>query len=274
MIELPEALTLAEQVNETLPGKTVTAVFNATKLHRFTFFYNDPSKYAEMLVGKKVLSAKGYGMFVDVFFTGNAILSIGDGINMRYRKADEKVPDNYQLLIVFDDESYLVFTVSMYGMIGVYLNEVIENIYHKISAESISPLDDEYTEEVYNTLFEDAKKTMSAKAFLATKQRIPGVGNGVAQDILFNAKINPKRKVSTFTDSQKKDLYQSLKNTLKAMASQGGRDTQSDMWGNSGRYKTILSANTWTEPCIRCGGKIVKESYMGGTIYYCKDCQM
>lgn|GEM_PF-2077218 len=30
------------------------------------------------------------------------------------------------------------------------------------------------------------------KAFLATEQRIPGLGNGVLQDILWTARIHPK----------------------------------------------------------------------------------
>ena len=38
-----------------------------------------------------------------------------------------------------------------------------------------------------------SKPTLSAKAFLATEQHFPGIGNGVLQDILFAAQIHPKR---------------------------------------------------------------------------------
>ncbi len=273
MIELPEAITIAKQANDILKGKRISHVFNATKLHRFTFYTGDPLEYGKMLTGKEIVSAKGYGMFVDLFLTDNTLINIGDGTNMRYGKAGDKVPDNYQLLITFDDESFLVFTVAMYGFIGVYPDGVIDNKYHRLSAESISPLDDKYTEDSFERLFTEAKKNLTAKALLATEQRIPGVGNGTLQDILFNARINPKKKISTFTETQKKDLFRSLKSTLTDMTSKGGRDTQTDLLGNNGGYKTILSAKTWKEPCPVCGGQIVKESYMGGTIYYCPTCQ-
>lgn len=274
MIELPEAITLAKQANEILKGKKITHVFNATKLHKFTFYHEDPLEYGKILTGKVIESAKGYGMFVDLFLTDGIILNIGDGTNMRYGKPGEKIPSNYQLLLTFDDDSYLVFTVAMYGFIGVHTDGTIDNKYHRLSAESIPPVDDRYTEETFNKLFTESKKDLSAKALLATGQRIPGVGNGVLQDILFNARINPKRKISTLSDSEKKALFRSLKTTLKDMTSKNGRDTQTDMLGNNGKYKTLLSAKTYKQPCPVCGGEIVKESYMGGTIYYCTVCQI
>ncbi|QIK58643.1 hypothetical protein G7050_01825 [Dysgonomonas sp. HDW5A] len=46
-----------------------------------------------------------------------------------------------------------------------------------------------------------------------------------------------------------------------------------DIYGKSGRYKSILSKNTYKEPCLNCGDTIVKEAYLGGSIYYCPTCQ-
>ncbi len=273
MLELPEVTTLAKQANKTLKSKKIAHVFNATKPHKFTFYNGDPLEYGKLLTGKVIESAKGYGMFVDLFLTDGLIISIGDGVSTRYYEAGEKIPANYQLLITFEDESFLVFTVAMYGFINVYPDGVIENKYHTLSEQSISPLDDAYTEKEFYKLFTEAKKDLTAKAILATEQRIPGVGNGVLQDILFNARIHPKRKISTFTEDIKKQMFLSLKNTLKEMIDKNGRDTQKDLYGNNGGYHTILSSKTWKEPCPVCGGNIVKEAYMGGSVYYCPNCQ-
>ena len=57
------------------------------------------------------------------------------------------------------------------------------------------------------------------------------------------------------------------------MAVQGGRDTEKDLFGNAGGYKTILSKNTVNEPCPKCNTEIRKEAYLGGSIYYCPCCQ-
>jgi len=108
---------------------------------------------------------------------------------------------------------------------------------------------------------------------LATEQRIPGLGNGILQDILFNAKLHPKKKVGSLSDGDKEALFDSLKITICAMASEGGRDTERDLFGNPGSYKTILCKNTVNKPCSICGTMIKKEAYMGGSVYYCDKCQ-
>jgi formamidopyrimidine-DNA glycosylase len=64
-----------------------------------------------------------------------------------------------------------------------------------------------------------------------------------------------------------------VKTTLSAMATQGGRDTELDLFGHPGGYKTILCKNTVNKPCPVCGITIKKEAYMGGSVYYCEKCQ-
>lgn len=273
MLELPEALTLSKQANYTLRGKNITQVFNATKPHKFTFYNSDPLQYGRLLVGKTIESSQGYGMFVDFILSDKITINIGDGVIARYYNPHDKIPANYQLLLTFDDNSFLVFTVAMYGFINVYPDGIIDNKYYLLSKESISPLSNDYTPALFDKLFAEAPKTLTAKALLATEQRIPGVGNGVIQDILFNACIHPKQKVLSLSDAKKETLFNSLKDTLLEMAFEGGRDTQTDLFGNNGGYQTILSAKTWMNPCPRCGSTIVKEAYLGGSVYYCPDCQ-
>ncbi len=273
MLELPEVITLSKQVNDTLRGKTITQVFNATKPHKFTFYNGNPLEYGKLLIGKTIESAQGYGMFVEFLLSDHATMHIGDGVSARYYNPGDKIPANYQLLLTFGDESFLAFTVAMYGFIHAYPDNMIDNKYYKLSKESISPLSNEYTPEQFDRLFAEAKKTLSAKALLATEQRIPGVGNGVTQDILFNARINPKQKVSALSGKQKETLFNSLKDTLQKMTFEGGRNTQTDLYGNNGGYQTILSAKTWKNGCPRCGSTIVKEAYLGGSVYYCPECQ-
>lgn len=273
MLELPEVVTLSKQIIHTLVGKTITRIFNATKPHKFTFYNNDPLEYGKLLVGKTILSSGGYGMFVDFYLSDGVTMNIADGVIVRYYHSGDRIPSSYQLLLTFDDESFLVFTVAMYGFINVFQGGDIDNKYYAISHNSISPLSEKYTESQFDKLFCDAKKSLTAKALLATEQRIPGVGNGVTQDILFNARIHPKQKVLKLSDARKEIFFNSLKGTLMDMTLKGGRDTQTDLYGSYGGYKTILSAKTWKSPCPHCGGMFVKEAYLGGTVYYCSLCQ-
>jgi formamidopyrimidine-DNA glycosylase len=163
----------------------------------------------------------------------------------------------------------------MYGGMGAFLDGTLDNPYYKAAKEKPSPLSNVFDRAYFESMISAPQvQKLSSKAFLATEQRIPGLGNGVLQDVLFNAAIHPKKKVSAFTVKDKDLLYKSVKTTLQTMAEQGSRDTELDIFGHPGGYKTILSKNTAGKPCPKCGTPIKKEAYMGGSIYFCEECQI
>lgn len=272
MIEIPESRTVAQQVAEMLSGRTITDVFNATHPHKFTWYSGDPADYRALLAGKTILSAEGHGAFVDMLLEDDTHIAVSDGVNLRYYPAEAEIPSKYQLLVTLDDEAFLVFTVAMYGGINAFRG-VFDNPYYLGALSKPSPLDERFDAVCFDRLVAGAKPNLSVKAFLATEQRIPGLGNGVLQDILFKARIHPKRKLATLGDRELENLYVVIKNVLREMTAAGGRDTEKDLFGNFGGYRVLLSKNTWREPCPVCGGVLVKEAYLGGAVYYCPHCQ-
>jgi formamidopyrimidine-DNA glycosylase len=272
MLEIPESKSISIQVSNTLIYKSIVKVYSATSQHKFAFYYGDPAEYLKLLTGRQIKSTKGHGMFIDIYCDEDICITIGEGTNMRYYSPSEQPPEKHQLLIEFDDGSFVAYTVAMYGGIWVYKG-IFDNPYYQGSLNSISPLDDNFDEVYFDKIFKKTTKDISLKALLATEQRIPGLGNGVLQDILFNACLHPKRKKSTITDFQKSELFHSLKVTLNKMTDLGGRDTEKDLFGKFGGYKTILSKNTLKNPCPNCGNEIVKEAYLGGAVYFCPTCQ-
>ena len=130
MIEIPESATIGKQASETLKGKRIAHVIESNSPHRFTFYNGDPAEYSNRLVGRTVLGAQGYGAFVDILMDADTHLLIGDGTNMRYYTSAEKAPKKYQLMIVFEDDSFLAFTVSMYGSIYAFKGE-FDNPYYQ-----------------------------------------------------------------------------------------------------------------------------------------------
>lgn len=272
MIEIPESQTVARQVRGTLAGRTVTGLFNATHPHKFTWYSGNPLEYPKMLTGRTIVSAEGHGAFVDLLLDNDLHLAVSDGVNVRLYDADAPIPPKYQLLATLDDGCFLTFTVAMYGGINAFRGDW-DNPYYQGAKTKLSPLDAAFDTAYFGMLLGGAKKNLSAKAFLATEQRIPGLGNGVLQDILFRAGIHPKRKIATLADAEVECLFGTVKNLLAEMIRRNGRDTEKDLFGHCGGYVVQLSRNSCAAPCPVCGGPIVKEAYLGGAVYYCPRCQ-
>lgn len=274
MLEIPEAKKISEQMNENLKGRVIESVIANHSPHKFAWFVDDPEDYDEKLQGKEIISATNHGGMVEVHLSDDMRIVLGDGVALRLLTSSDKLPKKHQLLIQFDDDTKLIGSVQMYGGMWCYKEGSYQNIYHEVARKKPSPLSTDFDESYFEGLVsaEDVQNK-SVKAFLATEQRIPGLGNGVLQDILFNAKLHPKRKVKTLSQDEKEKLYDSIKLTLLEMVINGGRDTEKDLFGCYGGYKTKLSKKTVNQPCPNCGEPIVKKAYLGGSIYYCSNCQ-
>ncbi len=272
MLELPESQTLARQLRESILGKRIEKVQANATPHGFAFYHGDPAGYNDLLAGKTVDDAHAFGGQVEIA-AHDARLVVNDGINVRLFPAGAKRPDKHQLCVELSDGSALICTVQMYGGMQAFKADAYDNPYYHIAKVKPSPLNDTFDEMYFEKMLTEAKGTLSAKAFLATEQRIPGLGNGVLQDILFRARIHPKTKLSSLTKEQKTQLYAAVKETLREMTDKGGRDTEKDLYGRPGGYVCLLSKNTLDKPCPVCGGTLVRQAYLGGNIYFCPDCQ-
>ncbi len=272
MIELPEAITLSKQLNETINGKIISKVIAAHTKQKLTWYYGTPEAYQNLLQNKKINKTNAFGGFVEISAQNMKIL-FRDGVNLRFLKDASNIPDTHQLLLEFVDKSMLVASVQMYGGVGCFVQNELDNIYYSVAKEKPSPLSKEFDTAYFNSLMSDVVQNLSLKAFLATEQRIPGLGNGALQDILFNAKLHPKQKITSISDKQTHALYTSIKTTFTEMVKQNGRNTEKDLFGHPGEYITKMCKNTVGTGCTVCGSTIMKNNYLGGSIYFCPRCQ-
>ena len=271
MIELPEAAVLAKQINQNLTGKRILQATANQSPHKFAWYTGDPATYNDRLSGKMIQGAEAFGGHIEIK-TNGMLLVITTPI--RFHALGEKPPKKHQLLLELDNQTAVSCTVQMWGALACFAkNEKSTIPDYLISREKPSPLSDEFDRAYFDSLFDENTGNLSAKAFLATEQRIPGLGNGVLQDILWTAKIHPRRKMADLSRKEVSQMYRAVKAVLQKMTSQGGRDTESDLFGCPGGYQTILSKNTVGKHCPECGTIIKKEPYLGGSIYFCEVCQ-
>lgn len=272
MIEAPEAYSLAKQLEKELKGKKIEKVVAGQTPHGFAWYHGDKDAYDAALHGKKVGSVKNFGGHVELELD-DMVLDLSEGLNLTYLEPGVKHPPKHQLLVEFDDGSALVAKAQMYGGLFAFPKGKNDNPYYLVGKEKPNPLTDEFDRAYFDTLLAqvDPKKT-TVKAFLATEQRIPGLGNGTLQEILLSAKVNPRSKLAALDAGEIDALYKAVKGVLGDMAEKGGRDTEKDIYGKPGGYQTVMSKNNKTMTCL-CGGAVTKETFMGGSVYYCLRCQ-
>ncbi len=166
-------------------------------------------------------------------------------------------------------------TVSGWGEVRLLKQSEVPNHPH-IKKDAISPLSDAFTFAYFNSLFDalPENKRVSAKYFIISEPGIWGVGNGCLQDILYRAKIHPKRQIASLSDEERHALYETIKQTLTEIVELGGRDSERDLYNQRGGYQRILHSEAVGHACRECGTPIKKIQYLGGAAYFCPSCQV
>lgn len=276
MIELPEAVVISRQMDEALKGKRIEYGNRGNSPHKFAFSNGTSEEYAAIFAGKTVGSTTWHGMSIltEIGTEHKLVLGCG-GEHIVLHPAGAALPKKYQLLLQFEDGAALTVTISGWG--NTLLLPAAEAGRHAhVKQERITPLDEAFTWDTFRSLFEPVAPDSKAsiKYFLITEPGVWGMGNGCLQDILFRAKIDPRRKVVDIDRDEQRVLYDALQSTLAQMIELGGRDSEVDLYGNPGGYRRILDSRSAGASCPECGTTIEKIQYLGGACYLCPTCQV
>jgi formamidopyrimidine-DNA glycosylase len=275
MFELPEYITLAKQINATLTGKTVKAGSLGNSPHKFVWYNRTYEEFAQLTQGKVVGSAQVQGRWLSIPLEPGYVLLLGEcGGKILFHPAGTPLPVKYHLLIHFDDSSAFSATTQMWGAMELYeAGKEQERQY--IKGMRSTPLDSTFTFDYFTSLIDELLQgeKRSAKGLLTQDQIIPGLGNSIAQDILFRARIGPRRSLTEFTPGQRRDLYDAIVDTVREVIDSGGRNDEVDLFGQPGGYIRVMDSKTAGKPCPECGTTIQKLQYLGGACYFCPNCQ-
>jgi formamidopyrimidine-DNA glycosylase len=273
-LELPEILTLAEQMNKEIKGKKIKNAIlkNYDSLLRMGFIKPKPKELEARLVKKSIDTILGEGKWLFVHLKPEMQLVLGEILGkILFHKSKDTTPPKYNLLLEFEDNTYLTVIINFYGFImAVNDNELMQLRYP--GKLGISPLDKKFTFQKFNDILEKSGKAI-VKAVLLDQRKIAGIGNSYLQDILFRAKLHPKRNVSDISIGERKVLFNTIKKTLKEALRLGGRNNEFDLYNEPGGYKPILDKNIKGKPCPECGKKVEKLNVLGSACYACQSCQ-
>jgi formamidopyrimidine-DNA glycosylase len=276
MFDLPEITTLARQIDETLTGKIVTEGRLGNRPHRFVWYNREPDEFRDLTCARTVGRAHGEGKWLFLPLEPGYVLVLGDfGGRLLYHAPDEAAPDEYHLLLRFSDGSALSEMTQMWGAMELYRQgEERERPY--IKDMRTTPDAGGFTSAYFEALVAEAAdgKGRSVKGLLVQDQLIPGLGNAIAQDIMWRARLHPRRPMGRLTGDEGHALYDAIRSTVAEATAAGGRSDEVDLFGHPGGYQRVMDRAAVGTPCRRCGTAIEKLQYLGGACYLCPSCQV
>jgi formamidopyrimidine-DNA glycosylase len=275
MIELPEAVTISRQFNKVLSGRRIFNVERGNTPHKFAFYTHSPEEYQSILNGRVLGASTADGSFIVTDMGNGFCLLLGEGgERINYHPTEKTLPKKHQFLMAFEDGGYLTVTVQGWGAIQLYhKSELHKHPY--MGKKGPSPQSENFSEIYFEGLFRQLKSgdKGSVKFFLISQPGVSGLGNGCLQDILFKAKIHPRRTAASLSANERQALYRAICGVIGQMTQLGGRNSERDLFNCPGGYQRILNSEMVGRPCPVCSASIEKINFMGGAAYYCPRCQ-
>ncbi len=268
-------VTLAGQFNQTLRGKTIRKGSLGNSPHKFVWYNRSHAEFEQLTERKIIGTTQARGRWMMTAIEPGYMLVLGEcGGKVLFHPSQQTLPAKYHLLLEFTDGSYLTGMTQMWGAFELY-EAGLELERQYIKDMRPTPIDAEFTFEYFSNLIDElnAGAKRSAKALLTQEQSIPGLGNAIAQDILFQAGLHPRHPLTGLNPVERQELYRAIQETVQAVIEKGGRYDEVDLYNQTGGYIRTMDSKSAGKPCPVCATPIEKMQYLGGACYFCPRCQ-
>jgi len=287
MPELPEIETIKLGLKKYLIGKQIIDIqINIPKM-----FIGDKKN----IIGAKVVNLKriGKGLIIELdndFFLAIHLKMTGQlvyrdvktkDIKLSKKVGGETLPSKYSHIIFTLDQNAKLFynDLRQFGYIKVIKKDELMDIpFFKEMGPEPKVGNDTFGKELTLKYFKEIikKGSLSIKVLLMDQKRIGGIGNIYANDALFKAGIDPRRKGKDLSDQEIKKLYGAVFYVIKKSITYGGSSDENfvNALGQEGLYQNhALVYGKKGEKCPKGNGNIEKIKLGGRGTYFCSKCQ-
>ena len=271
MPELPEVETVKRTVEPKITGQIITDidVRNDAVLENVSFDF-----FIQFIQGNYVVSMSRRGKYLIFHMNqgGDIVLHLrmtGQLITFENEPALDK---HCHLVIYFEQGGFYYRDVRRFGRFWI----VKDGKYSGTGMEHLGPepFDKAFCGSYLLETF--SRHHCPVKSELLDQHIVAGIGNIYADEILFDAGINPFRSCHTLTLKECESICSSASAVLKRAIEKRGttfRDYR-DGDGEKGTFQELLKIfHKQGEPCPRCGTLIKKSVCNGRGTFYCPKCQ-
>lgn len=212
MPELPDVTYFKRCIDRTVLHKKITALHCGDER---VFKNMNCQGLGRVLKGERFIETKRYGKFLIINLADSGkklVLHFGMTGNISYLEGEAKTEEEKkysQLTIEFDDESRL-FWINKRLLGSVYL---VDNIDEIATIKEMGPDALELSESLFLKLLSDHERK-NIKAFFMDQKDIAGLGNEYSNELLFQAGIDPHRKIRDLSKSERKKIHKVMRDVL------------------------------------------------------------
>lgn len=269
MPELPEVETVARQLAPRLTGRRVEGlrVYDPLLRRRATPRLTDRRIVAVARSGKRVLVEFSAGpraagpvwLAVHLRMTGRLIWS---------DRSPSRRADHLRARLALDRGALLFIDTRRFGTFSWYRDA------RDAEPHGLDPLSPEFTPRRLADLLRGARQNI--KAWLLRQDRLVGLGNIYASEILHAARISPFNSASSLDRGEIGRLHAATRRILRRAIDSCGTtfsDFQ-DAYGLTGSYQRYLAVYEREDrPCRRCRAPVRRVTQQQRSTYYCPTCQ-
>ncbi len=268
MPELPEVETIKNELLPHVKGRVITGV---EIMRPATVRGATPGEFIACLTGRRIENIERHGKYL-VFDLDNGrhlAMHLKLSGSLWVKKSGEEVPEYIKAVLTLDSGEK-IFLRDPRAFARMWLVNDVGEITDKLGPE---PLTKEFTPEILAMRL--GGKSAPIKSVLLDQAVIAGIGNMYADEILYDAGIDPRRAARGLSKEEVGRIHKAIKRILpQAIASKGA--SVQDYFrpsGEEGMEQFNFKVAHQKKATCSCGGPIVRIVVRGRGTYYCPNCQ-
>ena len=257
MPELPDVETFRRYLNATALHKKISSV----KVLEKRILESPQSKF-DKLKNHSFTDTRRHGKNLFVETTGKFLLRLHFGMtgSLKYFKRNNHELSHARLLFNFKNGYTLAFiNQRLFGHLSIE-----ESIDEFIKKKKLGKDAMEMSLEEFRQIAKSSKKAI--KSLLMDQNKIAGLGNIYADEVLYQSRIYPARASNKLDKNQAQEIY---KNITKVLNYAIEKKANPRKFGNS----YLFPHRSEEGLCPRCGSNLKKIKISGRTSYFCPKCQ-
>jgi formamidopyrimidine-DNA glycosylase len=271
--ELPEAFTVARQMDREIRGKTIASLQiseTCASLIRQGFINLNQVDLANRTVAS--VHSQGKWIFINLQPEFFLLFALETGGKLLYHPDVSSLPSKYNVKVEFTDGSCLIEAITGWGWAKAFNAQELA-LQRYPGRQGPSPDTEEFTYPYFCHVL-DASPKKNVKFILIQQDQIAGLGNGYLQDILFKAKIHPARKAGEIGEQEQLELYRAIREVTLEAIHLGGSQFEVDLFDHPGGYHRLMGEHMKGQPCPVCKTTVQKITVLGSSSYICPVCQV